>query len=76
MPTTLLNRQSKQLIDRITGQIRELSVNIKDEADAIDKNLLYATEVLSKSDIINDTLISNMQAAEKITMLTRHRLLA
>lgn len=67
-------KEIKQLIDGITGQIRELSVNIKDEADAIDKNLLYATEVLSKSDTINDTLISNMQAAEKITMLTKAQL--
>jgi methyl-accepting chemotaxis protein len=64
-------KEIKQLIDGITGQISELSVNIKDEADAIDKNLLYATEVLSKSGIINDTLIGNMQAAEKITKLTK-----
>ena len=64
-------KEIKQLVDGITGQISELSVNIKDEADAIDKNLLYATEVLSKSDVINDTLIGNMQAAEKITMLTK-----
>jgi methyl-accepting chemotaxis protein len=64
-------KEIKQLVDGITGQISELSVNIKDEADAIDKNLLYATEVLSKSDVISSTLVDNMQAAEKITMLTK-----
>jgi len=64
-------KEIKQLVEGITGQISELSVNIKDEADAIDKNLLYATEVLSKSDVINDTLADNMQAAEKITILTK-----
>ncbi|HQE66105.1 MAG TPA: methyl-accepting chemotaxis protein, partial [Bacillota bacterium] len=67
-------KEIKQLIDGITGQISELSVNIKDEADAIDKNLVYATDVLSKSNIINDTLVSNMQAAEKITTLTKTQL--
>lgn len=67
-------REIKQLIDGITDQISELSVNIKDEADAIDENLTYATEVLSKSNIINDTLVSNMQAAEKITTLTKTQL--
>jgi len=67
-------KEIKQLIDGITGQISELSINIKDEADAIDKNLVYATEVLSKSNIINDTLVSNMKAAEKITTLTKTQL--
>ncbi len=67
-------KEIKQLIDGITGQISELSVNIQDEADAIDKNLVYATDVLSKSNIINDTLVSNMQAAEKITTLTKTQL--
>jgi len=64
----------KQLVDGITGQISELSLHIKDEADAIDKNLLYATEVLKKSDVINNTLTGNMQAAEKITVLTKEQL--
>ena len=64
-------KEIKQLVDGITGQISELSVNIKDEADAIDKNLLYATEVLSKSDVISSTLVDNMQSAEKISMLTK-----
>jgi methyl-accepting chemotaxis protein len=64
----------KQLIDGIIGQISELSVHIKDEAGAIDENLNYATEVLKKSDAINDTLKSNMNAAQKITVLTREQL--
>lgn len=67
-------REIKQLIDGITNQISELSVNIKDEADAIEENLVYTTEVLSKSNIINDILVSNMQAAEKITTLTKTQL--
>lgn len=67
-------KEIKQLIDGITDQISELSLNIKDEADAIEENLVYSTEVLSKSNIINDTLISNMQAAEKITTLTKTQL--
>ncbi|HOE56512.1 MAG TPA: methyl-accepting chemotaxis protein [Bacillota bacterium] len=67
-------KEIKQLVDGITGQISELSVNIKDESGAIDKNLLYATEVLSKSDVISDTLSGNMQAAEKITMLTKEQI--
>ncbi|HYE09745.1 MAG TPA: methyl-accepting chemotaxis protein, partial [Patescibacteria group bacterium] len=67
-------KEIKQLVDGITGQISELSLHIKDEADAIDKNLLYATEVLKKSDLINDTLNGNMQAAEKITVLTKEQI--
>ncbi|HOE57521.1 MAG TPA: methyl-accepting chemotaxis protein [Bacillota bacterium] len=67
-------KEIKQLVDGITGQISELSVHIKDESGAIEENLEYATEVLSKSDVINDTLTDNMQAAEKITMLTREQL--
>lgn len=64
----------KQLIDGIIGQISELSVHIKDEAAAIDENFDYATEVLKKSDAINDTLESNMEAARKITVLTKEQL--
>ncbi|HYE84312.1 MAG TPA: methyl-accepting chemotaxis protein [Clostridia bacterium] len=64
-------KEIKQLVDGITGQIRELSVHIKDEAAAIDKNLTYATDVLNKSNVINDTLNGNMQAVEKITLLTK-----
>jgi len=64
----------KQLVDGITSQISELSVHIKDEAAAIDENLDFATEVLKKSDVINDTLKSNMDAAQKITVLTREQL--
>jgi len=67
-------KEIKQLVDGITGQIGELSVNIKDEAAAIDKNLLFATEVLSKSDVINNTLTDNMKAAEKITLLTKEQM--
>ncbi len=67
-------KEIKQLVEGITGQIGELSVHIKDESDAIDKNLHYATDVLSKSDIINETLAGNMQAAEKITMLTKEQI--
>jgi len=67
-------KEIKQLVDGITGQISELSINIKDEADAISKNLEYATEVLSKSDVINDTLTDNMKAAEKITVLTKEQI--
>ncbi len=66
-------KEIKQLVDGITGQISELSVNIKDEAGAIDQNLLYATEVLGKSGVISDTLSGNMQAAEKITVLTKEQ---
>jgi methyl-accepting chemotaxis protein len=67
-------KEIKQLVDGITGQIKELSLHIKEEADAIDKNLIYATDVLKKSDIINDTLNGNMQAAEKINMLTKEQI--
>lgn len=67
-------KEIKQLVDGITGQISELSLHIKEEADAIDKNLLYATEVLKKSDVINDTLTGNMHAAEKITVLTKEQI--
>ncbi|MEA4848360.1 MAG: methyl-accepting chemotaxis protein, partial [Clostridiaceae bacterium] len=67
-------KEIKQLVDGITSQIRELSVNIKDEAGAIDKNLAYAKEVLSKSDVISSTLTDNMQAAEKITILTKEQM--
>lgn len=67
-------KEIKQLVDGITGQISELSLHIKDEADAIDKNLVYAAEVLKKSDIINSTLTGNMQAAEKITVLTKEQI--
>lgn len=64
----------KQLIDGIISQISELSVHIKEEAGAIDENFNYATEVLKKSDVINDTLKSNMDAAQKITVLTKEQL--
>lgn len=64
-------KEIKQLVDGITGQISELSLHIKEEADAIDKNLVYATDVLKKSDVINSTLTGNMQAAEKITVLSK-----
>ncbi len=67
-------KEIKQLVDGITSQIGELSVNIKDEASAIDKNLKFAEEVLSKSDVINSTLTDNMKAAEKITMLTKEQM--
>lgn len=67
-------KEIKQLVDGITGQISELAIHIKDEADAIDKNLLYSAEVLKKSDVINNTLMGNMQAAEKITVLTKAQL--
>ncbi|HQE67271.1 MAG TPA: methyl-accepting chemotaxis protein, partial [Bacillota bacterium] len=67
-------KEIKQLVDGITSQIGELAVNIKDEAAAIDKNLLFATEVLSKSDVINNTLMDNMKAAEKITLLTKEQM--
>ncbi len=67
-------KEIKQLVDGITGQISELSLHIKDEAEAIDENLAYATEVLNKSDVINDTLMGNMQAAEKITVLTKEQI--
>lgn len=67
-------REIKQLVDGITGQISELSLHIKEETDAIDMNLDYATDVLKKSDVINDTLNGNMQAAEKITVLTREQI--
>ncbi len=67
-------KEIKQLVDGITGQISELSVHIKDESDAIDKNLEYATGVLKKSDVINETLTGNMKAAEKITLLTREQI--
>ena len=67
-------KEIKQLVDGITGQISELSLHIKEEANAIDKNLAYATEVLKKSDVINDTLTGNMQAAEKITVLTKEQI--
>ncbi|KUO72398.1 MAG: hypothetical protein APF77_06120 [Clostridia bacterium BRH_c25] len=67
-------KEIKQLVDGITGQISELSLHIKDEADAIDKNLEYAAEVLNKSDVINDTLNENMKAAEKITLLTKEQI--
>jgi methyl-accepting chemotaxis protein len=69
-------KEIKQLVDGITGQIRELSVNIKDEADAIDKNLAFAEEVLSKSDVINSTLNDNIKAAEKITDLTKGQMMS
>lgn len=64
----------KELVGGITGQINELSMHIKDESEAIDENLQYAEEVLKKSDTINNTLIGNMKAAEKITMLTKEQL--
>lgn len=64
----------KQLVEGITGQINELSVHIKDESVAIDENLEYADGVLKKSGMINDTLLGNMKAAEKITVLTREQL--
>jgi len=64
----------KQLVEGITGQINELSAHIKDESDAIDENLEYADGVLKKSDMINNTLLGNMKAAEKITVLTREQL--
>ncbi len=67
-------KEIKQLVDGITSQIGELSINIKDEAGAIDKNLAYAKEVLSKSDVISSTLTDNMQAAEKITILTKEQM--
>ncbi len=67
-------REIKQLVEGITGQINELSFNIKDESDAIDGNLIYAAEVLMKSEAINDTLLGNMKAAEKITVLTKDQL--
>lgn len=67
-------KEIKQLVDGITGQISELSLHIKDEADAIDQNLIYAEEVLKKSDVINNTLMSNMNAAEKITVLTKEQM--
>ncbi|MDD3705990.1 MAG: methyl-accepting chemotaxis protein [Clostridiaceae bacterium] len=67
-------KEIKQLVDGITSQIGELSVNIKEEADAIDKNLVFATDVLSKSDVISSTLMDNMKAAEKITVLTKEQM--
>lgn len=67
-------KEIKQLVDGITEQISELSLHIKDEADAIDKNLLYAAEVLKKSDVISSTLMGNMHAAEKITVLTKEQI--
>jgi len=67
-------KEIEQLVDGITKQISELSIHIKEEADAVDKNLEYATDVLKKSDVINDTLTSNMQAAKKIKMLTKEQL--
>jgi methyl-accepting chemotaxis protein len=67
-------KEIKQLVEGITGQIKELSLHIKEESDAIDKNLIYATEVLKKSDVINNTLLENMQAAEKITVLTKEQI--
>jgi methyl-accepting chemotaxis protein len=67
-------KEIKQLVDGITGQISELSVHIKDESDAIDQNLIYAEEVLKKSDVINNTLVGNMNAAEKITVLTKEQM--
>lgn len=63
----------KQLVEGITGQIQELSLHIKDESDAIDENLEYAEVVLKKSEVINDTLLGNMKAAEKITVLTKEQ---
>lgn len=67
-------KEIKQLVEGITGQIKELSLHIKEESDAIDKNLLYATEVLKKSDVISNTLMENMKAAEKITVLTKEQI--
>lgn len=64
----------KELVGGITGQINELSLHIKDESEAIDENLQYAEDVLKKSDMINDTLLGNMKAAEKITVLTKEQL--
>lgn len=67
-------KEIKQLVEGITGQIGELSNHIKDEADAIDENLAYAGDVLKKSETINDTLVDNMKAAEKITVLTKEQI--
>lgn len=69
-------KEIKQLVDGITNQIGELSVNIKEESTAIDKNLVFATEVLDKSDIISSTLKDNMEAAEKITVLTKEQMVS
>ncbi|MGE5630820.1 MAG: methyl-accepting chemotaxis protein [Caulobacteraceae bacterium] len=64
----------KQLIDGVIGQINELSGHINEESGAIEKNLAYTSEVLKKSGVINDTLESNMEAAKKITVLTKEQL--